>query len=90
MRKMKMRKTKMRTKMMKMMAMTGKNRIHKTRTQIVALKDLVSLKNLTNLNLNLKNLMNWKSLRHSGNSDRTLQAPCWLQSYVPLEEVPSS
>jgi len=47
--KMKMRKTKMMTKMMKMMAMTERNRIHRTRTQIVALKDLVSLKNLTNL-----------------------------------------
>jgi len=51
MRKMKMRKMtmKMRTKMMKMMAMTERNRIHRTRTQIEALKDLVSLKNLTNL-----------------------------------------
>jgi hypothetical protein len=47
--KMKMRKTKMRTKMMKTMAMTERNMIHRTRTQIEALKDLVSLKNLTNL-----------------------------------------
>jgi len=85
MKKMKMRKTKMRMKMMKMMVMTEKNRIHRTRTQIVALKDLVSLKNLTSLNLNLKNLKSWKSLTHSGNSDRILQVPCWLQSYVSLE-----
>jgi len=79
-------------RMRMMMAMTEKNRIHRMRTQIAALKDLVNLKNLMSLNLNLmslnlnlKNLMNWKSLTHSGNSDRTLQVPCWLQSYVPLE-----
>jgi len=66
----KMRKTKMRKmmKMMrKMMVMKEKNRIHRTKTQIAVLMDLV--KNLTNwsLSLSLKNLMNWRSLKHSGN-----------------------
>jgi len=52
-------------RMRMMMAMTEKNRIHRMRTQIAALKDLVSLKNLKSLSL--KNLKSWKSLRHSGN-----------------------
>jgi len=58
--------------MKKMMVMKEKNRIHRMKTQIAALMDLANLKNLTslmnsNLNLNLMNSMNWKSLTHSGN-----------------------
>jgi len=82
--------------------MKEKNRRHRRKTKIAALMDLANLKNLTSLmnsnsnlslnwmNLNWMNLMNWKNLTHSGNSDRTLQVPCWLQSSVPLREVPSS
>jgi len=66
----KMRKTKMRKmmKMMrKMMVMKEKNRIHRTKTQIAVLMDLV--KNLMNWNLSLNsmNLTNWRNLTHSGN-----------------------
>jgi len=85
-----------------MKVMKEKNRRHRMKTKIAALMDLANLKNLTSLmnlnsnlnlnwmNLNWMNLMNLKSLRHSGNSDRTLQVPCWSQSSVPLGEVPSS
>jgi len=58
--------------MKKMMVMKEKNRIHRMKTQIAALMDLVNLKSLTSLmnsnsNLNLMNSTNWKSLTHSGN-----------------------
>jgi len=69
-----MKKMKRRTRMKKMMVMKEKNRIHRMKTQIAALMDLANLKSLTslmnsnlNLNLNLMNSMNWKSLTHSGN-----------------------
>jgi len=58
--------------MKKMMVMKEKNRIHRMKTQIAALMDLANLKSLTslmnsNLNSNLMNSMNSKSLTHSGN-----------------------
>jgi len=82
--------------MRKMKVMKEKNRRHRMKTKIAALMDLANLKSLMSLmnlnsnlnlnwmNLNWMNLMNWKNLTHSGNSDKTLQVPCWSQSSILL------